>query len=142
LLLDSLPERKRMNSPTVSPFKPLTISPRSLGYSYMPGAVLATATPTPPVATFGTSASPVSPTRLLPILTVPNQNPIGVAPIANPVRGTNGVNIPIPVIGAGNGQPTANPVTGGPTLRTIGVSLGSPVAAQPILTRVTNGLFA
>jgi hypothetical protein len=131
-----------VNNPSLPVFQNSSlVTPRSVGYSYLPGTTLASVNPPNQISTFGTKTSPVpaSP-RVLPILTEPNPAPIGLAPIANPVRG-------VPKTPFAGGQPVFGGVSGAParntgvTLRSIGTSLNAPVA-QPIISRAFNGLFA
>lgn len=47
-----------MNTPSRPVFGSSRITPQSVGYSYLPGATLATIAAPVPIRTFGTSASP------------------------------------------------------------------------------------
>lgn len=56
-----------MNVASRPVFNMSLVTPRSIGYSYVPGATLATATNQPPVSSFGTVHSPTQVgTKLLP----------------------------------------------------------------------------
>jgi hypothetical protein len=90
-----------MNSafrPVVGPAKskgPLTstpLTPKSVGYSYLPGNTIGTLNPVPPIATFGSPSSPTIPRGIFgssikvgalgPI--TPQQSPSTVQPVATP----------------------------------------------------------
>lgn len=117
-----------MNVPARAVMPAQSISPRSIGYSYMAGNVLASNV-APPVATFGTSFSPTTPG------TVSAYNPSAPSRINNlkpPLFG------PAPVVGGATFQGSP-PIGPGKSVSTIGGPVASPGVGVGTLSQTPSG---